>query len=650
MNSAEAQLRRLIKAAPKSEQHLVELLRDGLGWPVGVDFNWQDERWDWKPAELGLDPDKVAALTSISQVPPLTAGQDFGVFVLQFAGGRLPIGAVRRLVGQLVDERRRRSKKAGTAPTWALNDLLFFCLSDTDAPALHVVGMRDTDEGRRSLRVITWDPRMTETSLELAVLRDAPMLRWGPEDKPAIAGDLTVITTFGEYRGAIKSAASLANRMAEVAQTVRAEVLELYDVELEGGTIRSLFDELRGELLADLTPERFADILAQTMVYGLLSARITAPEAFAAASNQLDVDFENPLLDSIYARLHDSSAVDLDIDELGLGDLALELAKADVERILADFGTANRRDDPVVFFYEEFLAKYDPRQRLSSGAFYTPTPVVEFMVGAVDHVLKTSFELPLGVADESTWSEAAEANGFSVPAGVDPNERFVSMIDPATGTGTFLVEWIRRAKRSFVAARSSTGWPDHLRTVVMPSMHAFEITLAAYAVAHLKIALEAHASADVDPDISLLLTDSLDYPMDQLVLDTLDDPVAAEGERATSLKREKRFTVCIGNPPYDREQASDADGGRRKGGVVRYGTQEIRPLMEDITDRMKAAGLGRHSKNLYNDYVYFWRWATWVTTQKPAGPGVTAFITAASFLDGVSMAGCEAISGIDSTS
>jgi len=182
-------------------------------------------------------------------------------------------------------------------------------------------------------------------------------------------------------------------------------------------------------------------------------------------------------------------------------------------------------------------------------------------------------------------------------------------------------------------------WPTYLKDRLLPSMHAFELMLAPYTVAHLKVALELHAAGVRDGSMQIFLTDTLEHSAPQGQLATVVDPVAIEGQRAAELKEHERFTVVIGNPPYDREQRSIGDSGKRKGGVVRHGAAGIDPLFKDVADPMKAAGLGTHLKNAYNDYVHFWRWAVWQATELPPGPGVVAFITAASFLEGVSMGG-----------
>ncbi|MCD2115009.1 hypothetical protein LQ384_28445 [Rhodococcus rhodochrous] len=636
MSAVEKRLRQLLKSAPTSPDHLFDLLVDGLDWPIPEGFSLSDIELDWEPEELHLDPKKVAKLTQISQIPPLTKTQSFGVFVLTFEGGRLPIGAVRRLVQRLVRNERSRTG-AGKIPQFELNDLLFFCLSERSHDMLHVVGFRDTD-GKRVLKVLSWGGSVTEAKLDLIVKRAVPDLRW-KGDGPSITVDLDSAQGFGGYRAPIRNAEALSSRMAEVAQDLKSEVLALYEVETDQGPLRTLYEEFRTELVADLTVEKFADVYAQTMVYGLFTARVAHPEAFKAGDAASLIQFENPLLNEIYTRFRDETDGEIDVDELGLADLSAQLAVTDVESVVADFGAKNKREDPVVHFYEAFLAKYDPRARISAGAFYTPLPVVRFIVRAVDHVLKTAFGLPLGVADSGTWGQVCSHLGISVPVGIRTESRFVSMLDPATGTGTFLVEWIRQAETSFKSVHPQGDWPAHLQNVVFPSMHAFEFMLAPYAIAHLRIALAAKEYGVEAPNLTILLTDTLDHPSDQLMIEEIADPVAAEGERAAQLKQETRFTVVIGNPPYEREQKDVGDTRKRKGGVVRHGTAGVAPLLDDVIEPMRAAGHGKHVKNLYNDYIYFWRYGTWRATERPTGPGIVAFITASSFLDGVSIGG-----------
>ena len=148
----------------------------------------------------------------------------------------------------------------------------------------------------------------------------------------------------------------------------------------------------------------------------------------------------------------------LDLPGSDLPQLVADLRETNVEAILDQIDSTIKGGDPVIHFYEEFLKQYDRKMRADAGAFYTPQPAVEFIVRAVDDVLRSRFGLQMGIADAASWQEVAASNGFEVPEGVDPDKPFVSMVDPATGTGTFLVEWLRRAaSRSWSPARPTIG-------------------------------------------------------------------------------------------------------------------------------------------------------------------------------------------------
>lgn len=626
-----------LKKAGSSLQAFADLLIYGLKWPIPSGLEWDDLPIDWSPAELDLDPEKVGPIR-IHQLNIVT-DQQVGILVLQFDGKRLPVAAVRRIIERFLKTPGGKTR-SGRRPAWEEDRVLVFAISPQDN-SIHAIGV-GREDGRRVLRSLSWSTGSTPARLELIAERGVPELVWGDRG-PALTTGLSRTAGFGAYRGAIRSAASLAARMAEVARELREEVLDLLDVETQGGPMRTLLGEFQERLLPDLDHKKFADVYAQTMVYGLLSARVTHPELFAGDRPLLGIRFSNELLDSIYARFREQTAGELDVDELGLGELAGELAKTDIEELLADFGSKDRKMDPVVFLYEQFLQQYDNRQRMDAGAFYTPLPVVQFMTRAVDHILKTTFRLPLGIADPSTWSEVCRNLGIVLPDDTVPDRAFVSMVDPATGTGTYLMEWIRVARESFVAANGSDrGWSKHFEQHVAPSMHAFELMLAPYAIAHLKFAVEGHAAGIDDIEPTILLSDTLSYPATQGSWDFDEDPIAVEAQAADDIKMTERFTVVIGNPPYNREQGAAA-GEKRGGGVVRHGVSGIEPLINDLTKPMSDAGLGVHIKNLYNDYVYFWRWATWKATQNLGdGPGIVAMITAASYLSGKSMSGLRA--------
>ncbi len=612
---------RLVRRAPQSTEDLLELLFDGLDWPRPRDLDIDEiPLLPWTPDELHLDPNAVAKLDRIQQLPKLTSDQPFGVFILTFEGGRLPVGAVRRVVNQLV--RKQRARRQQAQALWDLEDLIFFCQAGQEHHALHVVAFRDTDR-RPVMKVISWGTDATAQRIDLVTRTNLPALTW-PEpgvDPDSWRRQWTAGFTAG-YRQAIGSSRDLARQMAEVAISVRDEVKALYEVETEDGPLRGLYDELRSSLRADLDPDGFADMYAQTMVYGLLTARITNPEDFTAEALDEALRFDNPLLDALYASFRKQSGDAVDVDEFGLHDLAETLAKTDIDQVLADFGAKDRKEDPVVFFYEEFLERYDPQQRRDLGTYYTPIPVVRAMVRAVDDLL-VSLDLPDGVADQTTWADYQTRTGVHLPDGANPDQTVVRAIDPATGTGTFLIEWLRQATHNLP--------PDHHTSIadVVAQLDAFEISLSSYAVAHLKADLELPVDVRTHQHANILLADTLAGPRPKQASVFGDDPVAVEGQRAQRLKFDTRHTVVIGNPPYDRVEQVGT------GGWITSPTDDRKALFADILDPARRHTIFSHQASLYNLYVYFWRWAIWKAfEQQPSGPGVVAYITASSWLTG----------------
>ena len=617
MTATDDRLRRLLRAAPKSTDHLLTLLLDGLDWPIPDGLTWDDLQLEWEPEELHLDPDKVAKLKHISQVPQLKKDQTFGVWVLEFDGGRLPVGAIRRLVQRLVKNERAR-KGSGQQAQWSLPDLLFFCLSEGQDHLLHVVNFREKD-GKRVLNVLSWSDEPTPARLDLLVRRGVPDLYWESPDGPKVVLDPGFSRGFRGYREGIRSAKALSARMAEVAQDVRDEVRSLYEVETEGGPIRALFNDVRDQLLGNLTPDRFADVYAQTMVYGLLTARIAHPEEFKADQSVSVLTFDNEFLDAIYSRFRDDSDGVIDVDELGLNELAEQLAVTDVNELLADFGADNQRDDPVVYFYEEFLAKYDPEQRKNLGAFYTPLPVVRYIVKTVDDALK-SFGLPLGVADSTTWADYIKTHpDIDIPKRARPGDAVVSMFDPANGTGTFLVEWLRQAKRNDNA---------HGEEAALAHASGCEVSLASYAVSHLKVSLDISEELRVKARLPIFLGDTLG-PRHPHVFDEFADPISTEGAHADEVKYDWNHNVLIGNPPYDRVEGSGTGGF-----ITAPQVGQSRSLFDDIFDDAKKHVIFSAHASIYNMYVYFWRWAIWKVFEENTGPAVISMITASSWLKG----------------
>ena len=231
----------------------------------------------------------------------------------------------------------------------------------------------------------------------------------------------------------------------------------------------------------------------------------------------------------------------------------------------------------------------------------------------------------------------------------------VVTLDPAAGTGTYPLAVIEHAL-AVVGERLGIGAVPGYASALARKVHAFELLVGPYAVAHLRVSERIQARGGVLPDDGAHV----------YLADTLESPHAAtpglmalslralihEHERARRIKADTRVLVCLGNPPYDRQEINpDDEETQRKGGWVRFGEPDAqsdaagdaRPLLEDFLDPVRRAGAGGHLKNLYNDYVYFWRWALWKVFDSTGGPGIVSFITAASYLRGPGFAGMREV-------
>lgn len=620
--------RAAIKAA-SSLNDLLIFLRDELDWPIPPEMDLEDAGVKVEPSEIHLDPKSAAKMEKIYRLLPPTGDEPFGVYFVEFSGGKFPIGAVKRLLERVV--KKRRSLKKGHIGRWGKKDLIFVTRTDDAGGRAHLTAFEtDHETNRTTIKVISWGKGDTEARIQRLITEELPRLRWPEEGQPLDnwLTDAREVFRLG-VREEIKSSEKLARRMAEVAIAARDEVLGLLEVELETGPLRKLFRQIREKLVADIDERGFADMFAQTLVYGLLVARLTNPVKFATDASVGIVDFGTPLLDVLYKGFRDPTS-DFDLDELGLVELANELRIAPVEEILDNFGAADRRDDPVVHFYEDFLDFFDKDQRKELGAYYTVVPVVKFMVRAVDEVLREQFDLKLGIADASTWKEVSEKNNFKIPKGIKPGTQFVKMVDPATGTGTFLLEWIRVAKKRFVEANDGKelDWPKHLTEHVIPNMAGLEISLASYAVAHLKTAFEIPNGTPVVGRMPIFLTNTMQPTSIKVFAKLFDDPLSEEGHLADLVKSDPGVTVVIGNPPY-----KDASKGRGPA-VEQVSEGRTAPLLDDFNPE-KNRGFGSQKKNLRNMYVFFWRWALDLAFDSPPRkPGVVAFITSSAWLKG----------------
>ncbi len=411
------------------------------------------------------------------------------------------------------------------------------------------------------------------------------------------------------------SARALAGMLAPLTRTLRDEVLAEVRA---GGVMADLATEWRATLFPDADDPTFADGYAQTFTYALLLARLEgAPAPLSAETAAKELDADHALLAQALRVLGQPGTRDAIGMPVGL-----------IERVISavDADKLSAGKDPWLYFYEDFLAAYDPEQRNNRGVYYTPFEVVAAQVRLCDQLLIDRFDRPDGFADPD-----------------------VVALDPAAGTGTYPLTIAAHALDA-AAGRGGEGLRAEVATRLAANLNAFELLVGPYAVTHLRLArtfVDAGAQMP-DAGVHVFLTDTLAAPAHegfagQATL--FERKLAAEQERASRIKGpDTHVTVVIGNPPYDRDESQAVAGARRKGGMVRYNDAGDRPgLIEDFLAPLRAAGGGGHAKNLYNDYVYFWRWAIWKTCEQIDDTGIVSFITARSYLTGPGFAGMREV-------
>lgn len=303
----------------------------------------------------------------------------------------------------------------------------------------------------------------------------------------------TLLKDFAAFQGqTIKSAKNLAVLMARKAKLMQEVFCKAVIQEDEHTALKDQLTAFRDILIHDMDAAEFADVYAQTITYGLFTARLhdKTPGDFSRTEALNLIPMSNPFLRKLFQYV----AVELDEGVAWIVDALCELLRAtDMHDIMADFGKQTGRNDPVVHFYETFLAEYSPALRKSRGVWYTPEPVVNFIIRAVDDCLKTHFHLPTGLADTSKVKIKVETQAFDKrtktgKALVEKEVHKVQLLDVATGTGTFIAEVVKQIYNGHFQNQQGM-WSDYVEQHLLPRLHGFEILMASYAMCHMKIEL-----------------------------------------------------------------------------------------------------------------------------------------------------------------
>ena len=429
-------------------------------------------------------------------------------------------------------------------------------------------------------------------------------------DVNALAGLETLLRDFLSHNPTPpRTAKGLAEFLAPLARLLRDEVREA--LVREDSPVRRLADEWQGILFAEGDDEQFTDAYAQTLTYSLLLARFEGAEELRRAF----------AVDALRQSGHTFLAAALDLLETARDELSMPVALLERAIDAVDASMLPRDEDPWLYFYEHFLGAYDANLRKNRGVYYTPVEVVRAQVRFAAELLRDRFGKRLGFASDD-----------------------VVVLDPACGTGTYPLAVLGDAAKTVRETLGPGAVPEQIRSLA-ERLHAFEILVGPYSVAHLRVSQSLRELGVTDVTPSIYLTDTLESPnaSPEFTASLMQEPLTEERRRAQRIKEKTRVFVCLGNPPYDREQHDpNDDRARRKGGWVRYGDEGLGAapaILEDFLAPVREAGGGVHLKNLYNDYVYFWRWALWKVLDSTGGPGIVTFISAASYLHGPAFAG-----------
>ena len=415
----------------------------------------------------------------------------------------------------------------------------------------------------------------------------------------------------------VGSASDLANILAGKTRLLRNHLRGLLDNQ-EVDELNELLESFRTVLIAGLDHDGLADLQAQTAAYGLFAARYLhqgSPQEFTRKS-AIFVQ-TTPFLSGALNRIAGPNA-DTRITWI-LDDMAQLLAQTDMAAVMRYFGAGGVDSDPIVHFYEDFLSAYDPSIKARRGVYYTPRPVVSYIVRSIDHLLRTELGVEGGLADTST---VLTSDGEEAPR--------VLILDPATGTGSFLQAVVEHVREDIKAGGVGGAWPQYAVKHLLPRLLGFELLMAPYTIAHLNVSRalgdDSAASLSTGEDrVNIFLTNSLEEAHEQAFGPIFGDEIVREAREADSIKRDRPVMVLLGNPPYSGHSANNGQWirdllrGEVKGSPESYFKVDGKPLDE------------KNPKWLNDDYVKFIRFAQWQIER--TGEGVLAFVTNSNYLD-----------------
>ena len=459
------------------------------------------------------------------------------------------------------------------------------------------------------------------SSIAIADIKDKNI-----EPKPENFAEFTsLIDNFSQrITQSIKSPAHLAVMMAAKAKLMSVVIeaaLNCDDETEQNSGLKAQVSAFKNILIHDISNTAFADIYAQTICYGMFAARYHDPtlDNFSRQEAATLIPKSNPFLRNLFQYI---AGYELDSRLVWIVDELVQIFHAtDVAAIMRNFGKSTRQEDPVVHFYETFLGEYDPKLRKARGVWYTPEPVVNFIVSATDEIVKTRFNLARGLADTSKINvmvDTQTSDKKGKPIKVEKELHRLQILDPATGTGTFLVSVVRHIYDNYFATMPGV-WPGYVKEHLIPRLNGFELLMTSYAMAHLKLDMFLTETGCKPGDnsadrLKIYLTNSLEehHPDTGTLFASW---LSNEANEANHIKRDAPVMIVMGNPPYSVSSSNKS--------------RWIQDLLQDYKTGLNE----RNIQPLSDDYIKFIRFGQHYVDNN--GEGILAYISNNSFIDGI---------------
>ena len=564
-----------------SIESMLRYCNDSLKWNIDEEyFDDIDElTYDFTASDLGIKDEEFAKINTLKQMRPLSDNQDWAVFLVDFEGKRIDVTALRKVLNAIIPKRTNRDRM-----TWACDHIFFMCL--WGEYSVRSIGFSAFEEYEKSLpvmKILYCTPAIESTEGIRKFENQIAFLECDRNENFVDRLKFWSQALRRRYQN-IRSAQQLTETLASKAIEITDTLSEQFAIENEEGRVHKLFHRFNNALNIELNETEFMRMYAQTIVYGLFSARCMNPTSASFDMEEAveSIPATNPLLKKLMEELLGNNNA-LDFDELNISELIDALKDTDIESIMEDFNrqTGYGKEDPLVLFYEKFLDLFEKEQKKRCGVYYTPAAVLEFIIRSVSELLQKKFECQTGFADDR-----------------------VSVLDPAVGTGTFLYRVINAVYEDFKKRTRLTGeslnaeWSDYLEEQLLPRLYGYELMVAPYAMAHMQTAMKLKETGykfPVGSRLQVFLANSLIEG--KSVIENENDPLEIENALAETIRKDGNINVVIGSPPFHADSKNQ--------------NEWIMDLMEDYkrepdsTERLRE----RNPKLINDDYVKFIRLA-----------------------------------------